>query len=80
LWFGSLTPLYRVQAKDAPIKDWVALAVRRARATGSATIFWLDEARAHDRSLITKASPPCHLLLPVYVQAYVEARCGRIFA
>lgn len=42
------------QAKDAPIKDWVGLAVRRARATGSAAIFWLDENRAHDRSLIAK--------------------------
>jgi isocitrate dehydrogenase len=44
------------QTKDAPVKDWVALAVRRARATGSATYFWLDNQRAHDRSLIVKVN------------------------
>ena len=42
------------QAKDAPIQDWVKLAVTRARATGVTTIFWLDEARAHDAQLIEK--------------------------
>ena len=42
------------QTKDAPIRDWVQLAVSRARATQSAAIFWLDEHRAHDRSLIAK--------------------------
>lgn len=42
--------------KDAPIRDWVRLAVSRARATGDATIFWLDEARAHDRSIIAKVN------------------------
>ncbi len=42
------------QTKDAPIKDWVGLAVRRARATGSPAIFWLDEKRAHDRNIIAK--------------------------
>ncbi len=42
------------QAKDIPIKDWVGLAVRRARATGSPAIFWLDENRAHDREVIKK--------------------------
>ncbi len=36
------------QAKDAPIRDWVKLAVSRARATGSPAVFWLDEERAHD--------------------------------
>ena len=40
------------QTKDLPIRDWVKLAVSRARATGLATIFWLDENRAHDRELI----------------------------
>ncbi|MGZ0656174.1 NADP-dependent isocitrate dehydrogenase [Coraliomargarita sp. W4R72] len=44
------------QAKDAPIRDWVKLAVNRARATGLPTIFWLDEARAHDRQLIEKVN------------------------
>ena len=40
------------QTKDAPIRDWVKLAVNRARKSGMKTIFWLDEARAHDRNLI----------------------------
>ncbi len=40
------------QTKDLPIRDWVKLAVTRARQTGIATIFWLDENRAHDRHLI----------------------------
>ena len=42
------------QVKDAPIKDWVALAVRRARATQMPAVFWLDDERAHDRELIKK--------------------------
>jgi isocitrate dehydrogenase len=42
------------QAKDAPIQDWVKLAVNRARATNVPTIFWLDENRAHDRKVIEK--------------------------
>lgn len=42
------------QTKDAPIRDWVKLAVNRARATGWPAIFWLDEKRAHDSQLITK--------------------------
>ena len=42
------------QTKDAPIRDWVKLAVTRARATGAPAIFWLDEARAHDANLIAK--------------------------
>jgi isocitrate dehydrogenase len=42
------------QAKDAPIKDWVKLAVNRAKATGAPAIFWLDKTRAHDAQLITK--------------------------
>ncbi|MCE0555389.1 MULTISPECIES: NADP-dependent isocitrate dehydrogenase [unclassified Motilimonas] len=44
------------QAKDEPIKDWVKLAVNRARATGSPAIFWLNEARAHDANLIKKVN------------------------
>eukprot|EP01130_Rhizamoeba_saxonica_P008077 TRINITY_DN3264_c0_g1_i1.p1 TRINITY_DN3264_c0_g1~~TRINITY_DN3264_c0_g1_i1.p1 ORF type:complete len:764 (+),score=224.37 TRINITY_DN3264_c0_g1_i1:43-2334(+) len=42
------------QVKDEPIKDWVKLAVNRARATGSPTVFWLDAARAHDNQVIKK--------------------------
>jgi isocitrate dehydrogenase len=41
------------QTKDLPIRDWVRLAVSRARQTGVATIFWLDAKRAHDANLIT---------------------------
>ena len=44
------------QTKDLPIRDWVKLAVRRARQTGTPAIFWLDENRAHDRNLIAKAN------------------------
>ncbi|MEX2605666.1 MAG: NADP-dependent isocitrate dehydrogenase [Gracilimonas sp.] len=44
------------QTKDDPIKDWVGLAVRRARETGVPAIFWLDEDRAHDSQLITKVN------------------------
>ncbi|HQH06445.1 MAG TPA: NADP-dependent isocitrate dehydrogenase [Phycicoccus sp.] len=40
------------QTKDAPIQDWVKLAVTRARLSGTPAIFWLDESRAHDRNLI----------------------------
>ncbi|BBC92227.1 NADP-dependent isocitrate dehydrogenase [Streptomyces griseofuscus] len=42
------------QTKDAPIRDWVKLAVTRARATGDPAVFWLDEERAHDAQLIAK--------------------------
>ena len=42
------------QVKDAPVRDWVGLAVRRARATGATAVFWLDQTRAHDRNLINK--------------------------
>ncbi len=42
------------QVKDAPIRDWVKLAVSRARATGAPAVFWLDRNRAHDAQLIQK--------------------------
>ena len=44
------------QVKDEPIRDWVRLAVSRARATGSPAVFWLDASRAHDAQLITKVN------------------------
>ncbi len=47
IWRGT-------QTKDIPIRDWVKLAVTRARASGDPAIFWLDESRAHDASLIAK--------------------------
>jgi len=49
--------IYRgCQAKDLPIRDWVKLAVSRARATGAPAIFWLDKARAHDAQMIEKVN------------------------
>ncbi len=47
IWRGT-------QTKDVPIRDWVKLAVARARATGSPAVFWLDKNRAHDANLIAK--------------------------
>merc|ERR1719319_1209513 len=44
------------QVKDAPIRDWVKLAVSRAKATGAKTIFWLDPSRAHDANIIRLAN------------------------
>ena len=44
------------QTKDAAIRDWVKLAVNRARATGAPAVFWLNEARAHDAQLIAKVN------------------------
>ena len=48
------------QTKDAPVRDWVRLAVERARATGSPAVFWLDESRAHDAQVLRKV----HAYLP----------------
>jgi isocitrate dehydrogenase len=42
------------QTRDLPIRDWVKLAVRRARVTGAPAVFWLDRARAHDAQVIAK--------------------------
>jgi isocitrate dehydrogenase len=42
------------QTKDAPVQDWVKLAVTRARATGDPAVFWLDASRAHDSQIIAK--------------------------
>ncbi|WP_420400010.1 NADP-dependent isocitrate dehydrogenase [Flagellimonas sp.] len=44
------------QVKDAPVQDWVKLAVSRARATNTPAVFWLDKDRAHDAELITKVN------------------------
>jgi len=44
------------QTKDAPIRDWVKLAVSRARASSTPALFWLDPARAHDRNIVDLAS------------------------
>ena len=65
------------QAKDAPIRDWVKLAVTRARATGSPAVFWLDKERAHDARLIEKVERylPEHNTegLEIKIMAPVEA-------
>ena len=44
--------------RTCPIRDWVKLAVTRARATGAPAVFWLDESRAHDANLIAKVDEP----------------------
>ncbi|MBC9226205.1 NADP-dependent isocitrate dehydrogenase [Aeromicrobium sp. 636] len=44
------------QTKDIPVRDWVKLAVNRARASGDPAVFWLDETRAHDANLIAKVN------------------------
>ena len=63
--------------KDAPIRDWVQLAVKRARATGTPAIFWLNKDRAHDRQLIAKVETYLNELdlagLDLQILAPVEA-------
>lgn len=65
------------QVKDAPVKDWVGLALRRARATNTPTVFWLDENRAHDRELIKKVEAylPEHDAegLDIFIMSPIEA-------
>ena len=75
------------QTKDAPIRDWVKLAVSRARATGDPAVFWLDAERAHDAQLIAKVQAylPEHdtegltieILAPVEATAYSLERIRR---
>jgi isocitrate dehydrogenase len=65
------------QCKDAPIQDWVRLAVTRARATGAPAVFWLDETRPHDAELLKKVRPALDELdtdgLQIEVMAVAEA-------
>jgi isocitrate dehydrogenase len=65
------------QVKDAPIQDWVKLAVNRARATNTPAVFWLDENRAHDAELIKKVNAylPQHDTdgLEIHILAPIEA-------
>ena len=52
---GQADDIFRMcQVKDAPIRDWVGLGVKRARATGNPAVFWLDNNRSHDSQLIQK--------------------------
>jgi len=72
------------QVKDAPIRDWVKLAVNRARASQTPAVFWLDAHRAHDHQLITKVSAylkdhnteglEIHILSPVEATRYTLDR------
>ncbi len=72
------------QAKDEAIKDWVKLAVNRARASNTPAIFWLDENRAHDREIIAKVEKylpeydttglDIKILKPVYAMKYTLER------
>ena len=73
------------QTKDAPVRDWVKLAVNRARATGTPALFWLDPERAHDAELIAKVRQylPEHdtsgldirIMTPVAAIRYSMERC-----
>lgn len=75
------------QVKDAPVRDWVALAVRRARATRVPTVFWLDAARAHDAQLLKKVETylaredtdglDFHMLAPVEATRFSLERIRR---
>ncbi|MDO5084683.1 MAG: NADP-dependent isocitrate dehydrogenase [Arachnia propionica] len=75
------------QTKDAPIRDWVRLAVARARATGWPAVFWLDEERAHDRNLKAKVEQyladhdttglEIHVLSPVEATRFSVERIRR---
>lgn len=77
------------QTKDAPIQDWVKLAVDRAKATGTPAVFWLDAQRAHDRNLIAKVQHylqnydtsglAIHILAPVEAMRFTaeRARAGQ---
>ncbi|MEC7240616.1 MAG: NADP-dependent isocitrate dehydrogenase [Myxococcota bacterium] len=75
------------QVKDAPIRDWVKLAVNRARATSTPAVFWLDSTRAHDASLITKvnrylkdhdtAGLEFHVLAPVAATTFTLERIAK---
>ena len=65
------------QTKDLPITDWVGLAVRRAKASNTPVVFWLDAARAHDNELIQKVNPALEELdtegLEIHVMKPVDA-------
>ncbi|MGO2003032.1 NADP-dependent isocitrate dehydrogenase [Arthrobacter rhombi] len=75
------------QTKDLPIRDWVKLAVTRARASETPAIFWLDETRAHDRNLIAKVNDyladhdteglTLKIMAPIEATAYTLERLRR---
>jgi isocitrate dehydrogenase len=61
------------QCKDAPIRDWVKLAVNRAKASGSPVVFWLNAERAHDREIIKKVDK----YLPEHDTAGLDLRIAK---
>ena len=73
------------QVKDAPIQDWVKLAVNRVRATGNPGVFWLDRNRAHDREILNKVNTylqeheidglEFHIMKPAEACTYSCERC-----
>ncbi len=73
------------QTKDAPVQDWVKLAVSRARATATPAVFWLDETRAHDAQIIAKVNQylpehdtsglEIHIMSPVAATEFTLERC-----
>ena len=73
------------QTKDAPVEDWVKLAVNRARATNTPAVFWLDETRAHDAQIIAKVGTylgdhdtdglEINIMNPVEATEFTLARC-----
>jgi len=75
------------QVKDAPVRDWVKLAISRARATGKPAVFWLDASRAHDAQLIAKVEAylgdhdteglQFHILSPIEATHFTLARLAR---
>jgi isocitrate dehydrogenase len=75
------------QVKDAPIQDWVKLAVSRARQSGTPAVFWLDEQRAHDAELISKVNKylpdhdtdglEIHILAPAEATRFSLQRIGQ---
>jgi isocitrate dehydrogenase len=75
------------QAKDAPIQDWVKLAVTRARATNAPAVFWLDENRAHDAQMIKKVNVylkdhdtsglDIQIMSPVEATEFTLQRCAK---
>ncbi|MEW6991976.1 NADP-dependent isocitrate dehydrogenase [Colwelliaceae bacterium 6441] len=80
--------LFRMcQAKDAPIQDWVKLAVTRAKASGMPAVFWLDENRGHDAQMIKKVNTyladhdttglDIRILAPVQACEFTLARCAK---
>jgi isocitrate dehydrogenase len=68
------------QTKDAPVRDWVKLAVSRARATGAPAVFWLDRSRAHDAEVLKKVDRylPEHDVAGLQIEVLPPAEAARL--